>query len=74
MKNLTAMELWDELGHAFMEVKIATNATARREALENAEYMAKIAKQMSNMGDLILRTDKMVGNTDRINAIIGEKK
>lgn len=74
METMTAMKMWNELGEAFMKVKTAGNDRARRDALENAEYMAKLAKQMSNMGDLILRTDKLVGNTDRINSIIGDKE
>lgn len=38
--------------------------------LKRAEYEAKLAKQFINGADITLRTDKMAGRTDRIDAII----
>lgn len=38
--------------------------------LKKAEYEAKIAKQFINGADITLRTDKMAGRTDRIDAIV----
>lgn len=44
----------------------------RTRAYEQAEYTAKLAKQMVNNADVVLRTDKMCNKSDRINKVVGE--
>lgn len=41
-------------------------------AVENAEFIAKLGKQMINNADVILRTDKLCGRSDRTDVIVGE--
>ena len=69
---MTQMELQARLGD-LMEKLMDDNATNREraKALENAEFGCKVAKQMINNADVILRTDKLTGKTDRINEIVG---
>lgn len=44
----------------------------RREEIEKAEAASTISKQALNAANIILKADKMKGNTDRIDALIGE--
>lgn len=45
----------------------------RREEIEKAEAAATISKQALNAANIILKADKMKGNTERIDMIIGEE-
>ena len=70
---MTMLELQDILGKSIEEI-INTDGNTRKhsEALQNAEYIAKLSKQMVNNADVVLRTDKMCGTKERINAVVGE--
>ena len=66
-------DLFDILGETITELHVAPKESSDFDhAIKKAEYEAKVAKQMSNAADIILRTDKMTGRTDRINKIIGK--
>lgn len=43
-----------------------------QKAVVNAEYTAKLAKQMINNADIILRTDKLSDRHDRIDKVVGD--
>lgn len=44
----------------------------KREEIEKAEAAATISKQALNAANIILKADKMKGNTKRIDTIIGD--
>lgn len=70
---MTLIELQDILGKGIKAITETENDKKQHQyALENAEYIAKIAKQMINNADIILRTDKMCNINDRINKVVGE--
>ena len=68
---MTLIELQNILGGSIDKLVNANSIRERAEAKENAEYITKVAKQMVNNADVILRTDKMCGVNSRINAIVG---
>lgn len=70
---MTLIELQDVLGKQ-IEAIVNNKATPieHKKALENAEYIAKIAKQMINSADVVLRNDKMCNRHDRIDKLTGE--
>lgn len=47
---------------------------AHKKALEDAEYIAKLAKQMINNADVCVRTDKLANRHDRSDKLLGESK
>lgn len=69
---MNMMQLQDRLG-MMIEKVMDEDATPRQHSkdLESTEYIAKIAKQMINNADVILRTDKLCGKTDRIDKVVG---
>ena len=71
---MTLIELQKVLGDTILSL---SNSEGAPEGLDpsiktRAEYIAKIAKQMINNADVILRTDKMCNESSRINKIVGE--
>lgn len=70
---MTLIELQKVLGEQIEKIvdEKASNL-AHRKALEDAEYIAKIAKQMINGADVVLRNDKMCNRHDRIDRLTGE--
>jgi len=70
---MTLIELQDILGKQIEKI-VDDKATSieHKRALENAEYIAKIAKQMINNADVCLRTDKLANRHDRTDRLIGE--
>lgn len=70
---MTMIELQDVLAGVLADVvdkkKTASEHSA---AIQTAEYSAKIAKQMINNADIILRTDKLSQKHDRIDKVVGE--
>ena len=69
---MTIMELQNILGETINEIRSAQDEEESRKARLKAEFVAKIAKQMVNAADVVLRTDKMCGTTNRIDAIVGK--
>ena len=71
-KDKTIIELQDILGDSIKEINSAfSDDEARMEAFNKAEYTAKIAKQMVNAADVVLRADKLCGSHDRIDYMVG---
>lgn len=69
---MTIIELQDILGDSIKEINSAfSDDEARMEAFNKAEYTAKIAKQMVNAADVVLRADKLCGSHDRIDYMVG---
>lgn len=50
------------------------SSIAHKKALEDAVYIAKLAKQMINNADVCVRTDKLANRHDRADKILGEYK
>ena len=70
---MTLIELQKILGDTIQSLTKSDNDPEGMEtAKTRAEYIAKIAKQMINNADVILRTDKMCNENARINKIVGE--
>ena len=71
---MTLIELQKILGDTIRELASDENESEGMEPAKKAraEYIAKIAKQMINNADVILRTDKMCNTNERINKIVGE--
>jgi hypothetical protein len=69
---MTLVELQDVLSKSITEV-MDTTATAEEHAtsLTTAEVVARLAKQMINNADVILRTDKLTNRHDRIDKVTG---
>lgn len=69
----TLMELQEILGNSLDSlVNSDMEGRTRDFAITNAEHVAKLAKQMINNADVILRTDKLCGRNDRTNKIVGD--
>lgn len=71
-KTMTMIEMQAVLGNVLDQLMKEGNDRYKKEVHERAEFVAKIAKQMVNNADVILRADKLVGKTDRIDAIVGK--
>ena len=70
---MTLIELQKILGDTINSLATSENDTIEMQtAKERAEFIAKIAKQMINNADVILRTDKLCNGNERINKIVGE--
>lgn len=69
---MTMIELQESLAMALADV-MDDEKTAEQhfKALSKAEAAARIAKQMINNADVILRTDKLSDRHDRIDKIVG---
>ena len=70
--GMTMMEVQAILGNVMNQLMSEGNDRYKKEVHERAEFIAKIAKQMVNNADIVLRADKMCNRNDRINAFIGE--
>lgn len=70
--GMTMMEVQAILGNVMNQLMSEGNDHYKKEVHERAEFVAKIAKQMVNNADIVLRADKMCNRNDRINAFIGE--
>ena len=70
--GMTMKELQAILGNVINQLMKEGNDRYRKEVYERAEFVAKIAKQMVNNADVVLRADKLCNRNDRINALIGE--
>lgn len=70
---MTLMELQEILGKQIKAIDEAIGGTKDFQyTMEKAEYMAKMAKQMNNTADNIIRISKHDGNTGRESKIAGE--
>lgn len=70
---MNLIELQNLLGETLKEVHSAEGGTkAFQYTMEKAEYEAKIAKQLINNADVVLRSDKLTGRNDRIDILVGE--
>lgn len=70
---MTLIELQKILGDTIQSLATSESDPEGMEtAKTRAEYIAKVAKQMVNNADIILRTDKMCNTNGRINKIVGE--
>ena len=66
------MDLFDILGETIQDLHVEVADTANfQHAILKAEYEAKLAKQLVNAADVILRTDKMTSRHDRIDKVVG---
>ena len=70
--GMTMTEVQAILGEVLDQLMKDGNDRYKKEVHERAEFVAKIAKQMVNNADVVLRADKMCNRNDRINAFIGE--
>ena len=69
---MTMVELQDVLAQALRDVMDDTKPAGEHgKALAKAEAAARIAKQMINNADVILRTDKLSDRHDRIDKVVG---
>lgn len=70
---MTMLELQNILSKVLESVvdESVTNEEHQK-AIVNAEYTAKLAKQMINNADIILRTDKLADRHDRIDEVVGD--
>ena len=70
---MTLMEMQNVLGETLDRIRDKTTSPEERAIImEQAINTAKIAKQMINTADIVLRTDKLCARTDRINRMVGE--
>lgn len=67
---MTIIELQSVLGQTIDAIRNAEGEDIKSTYIK-AEYIAKIAKQMINAADVVLRTDKMCETTTRIDKIVG---
>ena len=69
---MTMVELQGVLSRALTDVmNIDSTPEEHAKALVTAEAAARIAKQMINNADVVLRTDKLTNRHDRIDTIVG---
>lgn len=70
---MTLLEMQKILGEILAEIQDKNlSPEARALIVEKAQNSAKIAKQMINSADIILRADKMCARHDRIDKVVGE--
>ena len=70
---MTLVRLHDILGETIENLhKTKEDGKAFELATRKAEYEAKIAKQIINNADIILRTDKLSNRSDRIDVVVGK--
>lgn len=69
---MTILELQNILGDSILDIRGAETEEDAQKARMQAEFIAKLAKQMINAADVVLRTDKMCGTTSRIDAMVGK--
>jgi hypothetical protein len=66
---MTLLELQNILGDAIKAISVEDPET---QAFMKAEYTSKVAKQMINTADVVLRADKLCGTHDRIDYLVGK--
>ena len=76
---MTLYELQRVLGERIEKVQDRTlTAEEKREELEISDIIARLAKQMINNADIILRTDKLISegklNNSTIAKVVGENE
>ena len=71
---MTLIELQKILGDRIIAESNNKSLTSEQRANENkiTDNIVRIAKQMINNADVILRTDKLCNKNDRIDHIVGE--
>lgn len=70
---MTLIELQNVLGQGIEKIiQTENDEEEHKVAMANAEFVAKLAKQMINNADVCLRTDKLSNRHDRIDKIVGE--
>lgn len=69
---MTLLELQNILGATIELLAKSDDAESMEKAKTRAEYVSKVAKQMINNADVILRTDKLCNSNARISKIVGE--
>ena len=71
---MTLIELQKNLGDRIIAESNNKSLTSEQRANENkiTDNIVRIAKQMINNADVILRTDKLCNRTDRTDHIVGE--
>ncbi|MBU5669554.1 hypothetical protein KQI68_06835 [Peptoniphilus sp. MSJ-1] len=74
---MNLLELQDILGNTILEVTDKNKSDEEHKiSLTNAEYIAKIAKQMINNADIVLRSEKLMQEgyeMQNTREMIGEK-
>lgn len=71
-KGMTMIQMQAILGNVLEQLMKEGNDRYKKEIHERAEFVAKIAKQMVNNADVILRADKLSHRNDRIDKVVGE--
>lgn len=70
---LTLIKMQEKLGEQIEKVTDKTLTDEERALVfEQACYTAKLAKQVINNADIILRADKLSARHDRIDRVVGE--
>lgn len=74
---MNLLELQNILGNTISEITNKSRSKEEhKEILDNAEYIAKISKQMINNADIILRSEKLMSegkSLPKIKEIIGDE-
>lgn len=69
---MTILELQNVLGDTIREVSAPIEDDQQRsQAFSRAEVVARLAKQMVNAADVVLRADKLCGSHNRIDYLVG---
>lgn len=71
-KRMSMIDLQNILGECIEQVMKDGNDRYRKEVFDRAEHIARLAKQMVNNADVILRADKLSHRNDRIDKVVGE--
>jgi hypothetical protein len=76
--KMDLLELQNILGNAILEITNNKKSDEEhKKSLTNAEYIAKIAKQMINNADIVLRSEKLIQEGYEMNKtkeMIGSEK
>ena len=69
---MTLIQLQEVLGSSIEKIRSTDpESSDHLSAVRDAESIARLAKQMINNADVILRTDKLCSSTSRIDQIVG---
>lgn len=72
---MTMIELQNILGETMTKVTDESlKPNEHEKATKTAEAVARLAKQMINNADVVLRTDKLCSRHDRIDKMVGDGK
>ena len=70
---ITIVDLINLMGETFAEVHSTVHESEDFDGiLKKAEYEAKLAKQIINAADIVIRSGKMSGRHDTIDKLVGE--